>query len=100
MSRREAGIPHPRLPLPQPGQRDDPQAFLTWLKAAIPAIEHLGIRQLQWQDSQLVAELALAPNLNDKGTGLVVPLRLRLFCWAGAGPPCGCASAVSPGISS
>lgn len=69
MSRREAGIPHPRLPLPQPGRRDDPQAFLTWLKAAIPAIEHLGIRTLQWQDSHLVAELALAPNLNDKGTG-------------------------------
>ena len=69
MNMREAGIPHSRLPLPQPGQRDDPQAFLTWLKAAIPAIEHLGIRTLQWQDAHLVAELVLAPNLNDKGTG-------------------------------
>ena len=86
MNRREPGIPHPRLPLPPPGQRDDPQAFLAWLKAAIPAIEHLGVRTLEWQGSQLVAELTLAPNLNDKGTGFggafASQAILLGWCWA------------------
>lgn len=83
---REIGIPHPRLPLPEPGQRDEPQAFLAWLAEAIPMVEHLGIREMRWAGESLVWELALAPNLNDKGTGfggaLTAQTTLLGWCWA------------------
>jgi len=45
------------------------EAFLPWLKEAIPLVEHLGIKSLSWQEDQLVFDLALAPLVNDKGTG-------------------------------
>lgn len=45
------------------------QDFLPWLKQAIPLTEHLGIQELQWQADELVADLRLAPLVNDKGTG-------------------------------
>lgn len=43
--------------------------FLPWLRQAIPLTAHMGIKDLQWQEQSLVAELALAPLVNDKGTG-------------------------------
>ncbi|WP_162299794.1 YiiD C-terminal domain-containing protein [Marinospirillum perlucidum] len=43
--------------------------FLPWLKEAIPLTQHLGIENLYWQDKELIAELQLAPLVNDKGTG-------------------------------
>ncbi|MCE8032462.1 thioesterase [Billgrantia tianxiuensis] len=82
---REVGVPHPRLPLPEPGQRDEPQAFHTWLAEAIPMVEHLGIREMRWEGESLVWELALEPNLNDKGTGfggaLTAQTTLLGWCW-------------------
>lgn len=82
---REIGIPHPRLPLPEPGQRDEPQAFLAWLTEAIPMVGHLGIREMRWEGESLVWELALSPNLNDKGTGfggaLTAQTTLLGWCW-------------------
>ncbi|MCE8052332.1 YiiD C-terminal domain-containing protein [Billgrantia desiderata] len=83
---REVGLPHPHLPLPEPGQGDDPQAFLAWLMDAIPMVEHLGIREMRWEGESLVWELALGPNLNDKGTGfggaLTAQTTLLGWCWA------------------
>ncbi|WP_136253830.1 YiiD C-terminal domain-containing protein [Onishia niordana] len=66
---RQAGVPHPRLPLPPAGQGDDLNAFRDWLEAAIPLVPQLGITGMHWQDDTLVWSLSLAPNLNDKGTG-------------------------------
>ena len=43
--------------------------FLPWLHEAIPLTGHLGINRLAWQEQTLVAELELAPLVNDKGTG-------------------------------
>jgi len=43
--------------------------FLPWLKQAIPLTEHLGIQSLAWHEGQLKMDLALAPLVNDKGTG-------------------------------
>ena len=45
------------------------EAFLPWLKEAIPLVGHLGIQSLDWKGDQLVFNLALAPLVNDKGTG-------------------------------
>lgn len=45
------------------------EAFLPWLKEAIPLVEHLGIKSLSWDKDQLVFDLALEPLVNDKGTG-------------------------------
>lgn len=45
------------------------KAFLPWLKSAIPLAEHLGIQSLYWKNNRLVFDLALAPLVNDKGTG-------------------------------
>ncbi|QOR38304.1 thioesterase [Billgrantia diversa] len=82
---RDVGIPHPRLPLPAPGKRDDLQAFLAWLSDAIPMVEHLGIREMRWEGECLVWELSLVPNLNDKGTGfgggLTAQTTLLGWCW-------------------
>ena len=86
---REIGIPHPRLPLPEPGQREDPAVFLAWLAEAIPMVEHLGIREMRWEgerdSEQLLWQLSLTPNLNDKGTGfggaLTAQSTLLGWCW-------------------
>ncbi|PMR74002.1 YiiD C-terminal domain-containing protein [Billgrantia endophytica] len=82
---RRIGIPHPRLPLPEPGQADDPQAFLAWLAGAIPMVAHLGIRDMTREGESLAWELALEPNLNDKGTGfggaLTAQTTLLGWCW-------------------
>ena len=83
---REIGIPHPRLPLPAPGQDDDPARFLAWLTEAIPLVGHLGIRRMRRDDRDLIWELELAPSLNDKGTGfggaLSAQTTLLGWCWA------------------
>lgn len=82
---RSAGIPHPHLPLPEAGQGEDLEAFHLWLGKAIPLVAHLGLRKIAWQDEVLVWELALAPNLNDKGTGfggsLTAQSTLIGWCW-------------------
>lgn len=82
---REIGIPHPRLPLPAPGQDDDPARFLAWLGEAIPLVGHLGIRRMTRDDRELTWELELAPSLNDKGTGfggaLTAQATLLGWCW-------------------
>ena len=43
--------------------------FLPWLYQAIPLSAHMGIKGLGWQQDTLVADLSLAPLVNDKGTG-------------------------------
>ena len=82
---REVGVRHPRLPLPAPGEQEDPQRFLAWLAEAIPMVAHLGIREMQWEGESLAWELALVPNLNDKGTGfggaLTAQSTLLGWCW-------------------
>src|SRR5690554_7089544 len=82
---REIGKPHPRLPLPAEGREDDPQRFLAWLGEAIPLVEHLGIREMRRDGQRLVWQLALAPSLNDKGTGfggaLTAQATLLGWCW-------------------
>ncbi|WP_458526169.1 YiiD C-terminal domain-containing protein [Onishia taeanensis] len=82
---RQAGVPHPRLPLPPAGQGDDLGAFRHWLEAAIPLVPQLGIQNMAWQDEALVWSLSLAPNLNDKGTGfggsLAAQTTLIGWCW-------------------
>ncbi|WP_163558816.1 YiiD C-terminal domain-containing protein [Halomonas sp. NO4] len=82
---REIGVPHPRLPLPAAGHSDDPAAFLGWLTEAIPLVEHLGILAMHREGDTLVWDLALAPSLNDKGTGfggaLTAQTTLLGWCW-------------------
>ncbi|MGQ4877537.1 YiiD C-terminal domain-containing protein [Billgrantia sp. LNSP4103-1] len=82
---RDIGVPHPRLPLPEPGERDDLRTFVAWLSDAIPMVEHLGIREMRREGERLVWELSLAPNLNDKGTGfggaLTAQTTLLGWCW-------------------
>ncbi|MGQ7248136.1 YiiD C-terminal domain-containing protein [Halomonas sp. V046] len=82
---REVGVPHPRLPLPPAGGDDDPAAFLAWLGEAIPLVGGLGIREMQREGQRLSWRLALAPNLNDKGTGfggaLSAQTALLGWCW-------------------
>lgn len=82
---REIGTPHPRLPLPAPGQEDEPERFLAWLGEAIPMVPHLGIRAMHHEDDRLVWHLDLSPSLNDKGTGfggaLAAQVTLLGWCW-------------------
>ncbi|WP_416137384.1 YiiD C-terminal domain-containing protein [Halomonas sp. HK25] len=82
---REIGTPHPRLPLPAPGQEDAPASFLAWLGEAIPMVEHLGIREMTRDGERLTWTLDLTPNLNDKGTGfggaLTAQATLLGWCW-------------------
>ncbi len=82
---REIGKPHPRLPLPGPGEEDDPARFLAWLGEAIPVVEHLGIREMCRDGERLAWALDLAPTLNDKGTGfggaLTAQTTLLGWCW-------------------
>ncbi len=81
---RKPGVPHPRLPLPE-GQPDDLVAFQQWLSDAIPMVSALGISDMSSQGDQLTWQLALAPNLNDKGTGfggaLSAQTTLQGWCW-------------------
>ncbi|MEM5535612.1 YiiD C-terminal domain-containing protein [Neptuniibacter pectenicola] len=44
-------------------------AFLVRLKGEIPLVNHLGLSPLQWDGQTLAMTAALAPNVNDKGTG-------------------------------
>lgn len=43
--------------------------FLSWLRTQIPLINHMGFQPLQYDGRSLVMSAALAPNINDKGTG-------------------------------
>lgn len=45
------------------------QAFLARLQKQIPLLRHMGIDQLSYQSAGLLISAALAPNVNDKGTG-------------------------------
>lgn len=80
---RQPGIPHPRLPLPKGDE--DLVTFQRWLEAAIPMVETLGINCMSQTDGALTWQLALAPNLNDKGTGfggaLTAQTTLQGWCW-------------------
>ncbi|WP_136247516.1 YiiD C-terminal domain-containing protein [Halomonas borealis] len=66
---REPGTAHPRLPLPPAGDEDDSATFLAWLGEAIPMAKQLGIEAMHREGETLEWRLAIAPNLNDKGTG-------------------------------
>ncbi|SNY96632.1 YiiD C-terminal domain-containing protein [Halomonas sp. hl-4] len=80
---RQAGVPHPRLPLPE--GPDDLVAFQRWLGEAIPMVGALGITHMARQSDSLAWQLALEPNLNDKGTGfggaLTAQTTLQGWCW-------------------
>ena len=81
---RQPGMPYPRLPLPA-GQSDDLVAFQQWLSDAIPMVSALGINEVTRQGDMLTWQLALEPNLNDKGTGfggaLSAQTTLQGWCW-------------------
>lgn len=81
---RKPGVPHPRLPMPE-GQPEDLVAFQQWLSDAIPLVSALGISEISRQGDSLMWQLALAPNLNDKGTGfggaLTAQTTLQGWCW-------------------
>lgn len=81
---RQAGVPHPRLPLPN-GQQEDLAAFQQWLGEAIPMVGALGISEMAREGDALTWQLALEPNLNDKGTGfggaLTAQTTLQGWCW-------------------
>ncbi|WP_346797458.1 YiiD C-terminal domain-containing protein [Halomonas sp. Bachu 37] len=82
---RQPGEPYPRLPLPASGSREDLSAFHAWLANAIPMVTSLGIEKMQREGDRLEWQLALAPNLNDKGTGfggaLAAQTTLQGWCW-------------------
>ena len=81
---RKPGIPHPRLPLPE-GQQEDLAVFQQWLSDAIPMVSALGISEMTRHRDSLTWQLALEPNLNDKGTGfggaLSAQTTLQGWCW-------------------
>lgn len=81
---RQPGIPHPRLPLPK-GQPENLAVFQQWLSDAIPMVGALGISKMTRQGDSLAWQLALEPNLNDKGTGfggaLTAQTTLQGWCW-------------------
>lgn len=80
---RSPGIAHPRLALPQ--GPEDLNAFHAWLKEAIPMVSAMGIQHMAQSSSTLCWALALAPALNDKGTGfggaLSAQTTLQGWCW-------------------
>lgn len=82
---RKTGVPYPSLVLPEPDSEEDPAVFLGWLKEAIPMAGTLGITAMQRDAERLSWTLALAPNLNDKGTGfggaLSAQATLLGWCW-------------------
>ncbi|MDN6180494.1 MAG: thioesterase domain-containing protein [Halomonas subglaciescola] len=83
MTLRAPGAAYPALDLPQGD--DDLAAFQAWLYNAIPLAGELGITAMHWQGERLVWELAVAPSLNDKGTGfggaLAAQTTLAGWCW-------------------
>lgn len=84
MSLRTLGTAYPSLALPA-GKEDDLAAFQAWLHKAIPLASELGITDMHWQGERLVWTLAIAPSLNDKGTGfggaLAAQATLAGWCW-------------------
>tara|TARA_R110002020_G_scaffold167191_1_gene355410 strand:- start:37 stop:507 length:471 start_codon:yes stop_codon:yes gene_type:complete len=72
------------LPLPK-GQPENLAAFQQWLGDAIPMVSALGISEMTRQGDSLIWQLALEPNLNDKGTGfggaLTAQTTLQGWCW-------------------
>lgn len=84
---RQQGVPYPRLPLPE--TQEDLVAFQQWLGEAIPMVGALGIQGMSQSADQeggsLTWQLALTPNLNDKGTGfggaLTAQTTLQGWCW-------------------
>ncbi|UYV20065.1 thioesterase domain-containing protein [Halomonas qaidamensis] len=84
---RQPGVPYPRLPLPE--TQEDLVAFQQWLGEAIPMVGALGIQSVTQSAAQegvaLTWQLALSPNLNDKGTGfggaLTAQTTLQGWCW-------------------
>ncbi len=82
---REPGVAYPPLALPEPGQGDDLLLFQQWLEAAIPVAGRFGMQRLYWQDTTLLCDVRLEPNLNDKGTGfggsLTAQSTLLGWCW-------------------
>ena len=82
-TQRQAGVPHPRLPLPEGAE--DLVAFQQWLGNAIPMVNAMGLQSMQQQDGVLGWVLSLTPNLNDKGTGfggaLTAQTTLQGWCW-------------------
>lgn len=46
-----------------------PDLFLIWLKTQIPLLNHMGLGDLEYDGNKLRLPAALAPNINDKGTG-------------------------------
>jgi thioesterase domain-containing protein len=81
---RQPGVPHARLPLPD-GQPENLAVFQQWLSDAIPMVSALGISEMTRQGDALTWQLALAPSLNDKGTGfggaLTAQTTLQGWCW-------------------
>ena len=49
--------------------QQDVTEFLRWLKGQIPLINHMGVGELVYDGRSLQMPAALAPNVNDKGTG-------------------------------
>ncbi|AVI62801.1 YiiD C-terminal domain-containing protein [Halomonas sp. GFAJ-1] len=80
---RQPGVPYPRLPLPK--SQEDLTAFQQWLGEAIPMVGALGIQSMAQEEGGLSWQLALSPNLNDKGTGfggaLTAQATLLGWCW-------------------
>lgn len=82
---RTPGIAYPPLPLPETGRDDDMATFQDWLQKAIPLAGELGITDMRREGDCLHWSLALAPGLNDKGTGfggaLAAQTTLAGWCW-------------------
>lgn len=45
------------------------EQFLDWLRGQIPLINHMGLAEPAYDGASLTLSAALAPNVNDKGTG-------------------------------
>nr|WP_284041410.1 YiiD C-terminal domain-containing protein [Halomonas olivaria] len=71
--------------MPLPTGKEDLLAFQRWLEEAIPMVGALGIEQVAMEGHRLTWQLALTPNLNDKGTGfggaLTAQTTLQGWCW-------------------
>ena len=48
---------------------ENPDLFLQWLKTQIPLLNYMGLGDLEFDGNKLLLPAALAPNINDKGTG-------------------------------
>lgn len=54
---------------PSVNSSENADLFLQWLKTQIPLLNHMGLGDLEFDGSKLLLPAALAPNVNDKGTG-------------------------------